>query len=229
MLNQTPAVATSAWSMYRAIVGIGLGCALLIVTAYQATAKRIAANEAEALQEAVAAVLPAAVGLVAVSLTEAGGLQLSGDSPQTLPVFLGFDDQERLIGAAVTASGMGYQDTIRVIYAYAFDVQAIVGLRVLESKETPGLGDKIETDADFKRNFERLDVALADDGLSLRNPITTVPAGDKVAGWEIDAITGATISSEAIGELLNRSAERWVPALERDARNLRPAGQLGER
>ena len=44
---------------------------------------------------------------------------------------------------------MGYQDTIRVIYAYSFADRAIVGMQVLESKETPGLGDKIEIDADF--------------------------------------------------------------------------------
>ena len=206
--------------MYRAIVGIGLGCALLIVTVYQATAERIAANEAAALQAAVAAVLPQATRLTAVSLTADGALQAATGGDDPLPVFLGYDAAGRLIGAAVTAAGMGYQDTIRVIYAYDFESCAIVGLRVLESKETPGLGDKIETDPVFQRNFTALDVALTADGSSLRQPIVTVPTGEKVSAWQIDAITGATISSQAIGDMLNRSAQRWVPALARDAADL---------
>ena len=222
----TSVVETTGWSMYRAIVGIGLGCALLIVTVYQATAARIAENEARALAEAVAAVLPQAETLAPVTLAADGTLRATANEPDLLPVFLGYDAAERLIGAAVTAAGMGYQDTIRVIYAYAFDHQAIVGIRVLESKETPGLGDKIETDPAFQRNFTNLDVTLTQDGGGLLHPIETVPAGEKVAAWQIDAITGATISSEAIGDILNRSAQRWVPALVRDAHDL-PGGSAG--
>ena len=51
--------------------------------------------------------------------------------------------------------------------------------------------------------------------------IATAPAAalpdDKVAPWQIDGITGATITSEAIGNILNDAASAWVPALERDA------------
>jgi electron transport complex protein RnfG len=206
--------------MYRAIVGVGVLCALLIVGVYQATAERIRANESEALQRAVSAVLPAAISLTPVSIDSKGGLRPAPYASAPLPAFLGYDAGGVLIGAAVTADGMGYQDTIRVSYAYSFSRGAIVGLQVLESKETPGLGDKIETDADFKRNFEHLDVALNADGSGLRNPIQTVAAGSKQSAWQIDAITGATISSEAIGEILNRSAQRWVPALQRDGRGL---------
>ncbi len=222
----TPVVETSAWSMYRAIVGIGLGCALLIVSVYQATAARIADNEARALAQAVAAVLPDAKTLMPVTLASDGTLEAAADGADPLPVFLGYDGSGRLVGAAVTAAGMGYQDTIRVLYAYGFDQQAIVGLRVLESRETPGLGDKIETDPAFQRNFAGLDVTLSEDGSSLLRPIETVPAGAKVAAWQIDAITGATVSSQAIGDMLNRSAQRWVPALARDARGL-PGGGAG--
>ncbi|MCB0583886.1 MAG: FMN-binding protein, partial [Phaeodactylibacter sp.] len=31
--------------------------------------------------------------------------------------------------------------------------------------------------------------------------------------WEIDAITGATISSRAIGSILGESTKRWVPVI----------------
>jgi electron transport complex protein RnfG len=112
---------------------------------------------------------------------------------------------------------MGYQDNIRVIYAYSFAAKAIVGFKVLESKETPGLGDKVDTEAHFIANFEALDVSLAADGAALQNPIVTVKQGEKTQPWQIDGITGATITSKAIGALLNDSAQTWVPVLERDA------------
>ena len=40
-------------------------------------------------------------------------------------------------------------------------------MQVLESKETPGLGDKILHDRDFLANFESLDVSLKSDGSGL--------------------------------------------------------------
>jgi len=41
-----------------------------------------------------------------------------------------------------------------------------------------------------------------------------VSHGKKTHPWEIDGITGATISSKAIADILNRSAEHWVPQIE---------------
>ena len=37
---------------------------------------------------------------------------------------------------------MGYQDVIVVFYGYSSADDAVIGIRVLESKETPGLGDQ---------------------------------------------------------------------------------------
>ena len=132
----------------------------------------------------------------------------------SLPVFLAYDADNKLAGAAVTAVGMGYQDNIRTLYAYSFERHAITGFKVLESKETPGLGDRVETEAHFIANFHALDVALNAAGDALAHAITPVKQGNKVNAWEVDAITGATITSFAIGNLLNESAARWVPALE---------------
>ena len=90
-------------------------------------------------------------------------------------------------------------------------------MKVLASKETPGLGDKIELDPTFRRNFLQLDAKLDDTGQVLANEIVTVKAGAKKNGWEIDGITGATISSKAIGRILNASAADRLPVI---ARNL---------
>lgn len=209
---------TSAWSMYRAIVGIGALCALLIVGVYQGTAARIRENQERFLARAVAEVLPAARATVAVVVTDDGSLAEPPEAP-ALPVFLGYDAADALVGAVLTAQGMGYQDNIRVLYAYSFERQAIVGFKVLDSKETPGLGDRIEKEPHFLANFEQLDARLTPGGDALLHPIVTVKQGEKTEPWEIDGITGATITSEAIGAILNDSADSWLPILERTSRS----------
>jgi len=213
--------ATSVMSMYRAIVGIGAFCALVIVIVFQVTADRIRDNQERFLAAAVAEVLSAAASTVAVAVGESGNL---GETTETaeLPVFLGYDASGSLVGAVVTAQGMGYQDNIRVLYAYSFELDAIVGFKVLDSKETPGLGDKVEIEPHFIANFEALDASLNEEGTGLQNPIVTVKQGEKTQAWQLDGITGATITSEAIGKILNDSAAAWVPILERDSQALVP-------
>ncbi|MFQ6005061.1 MAG: FMN-binding protein [Woeseia sp.] len=207
---------TSAWSMYRAIVGIGAIGALLIVAAYQITADRIRENRERYLARAISEVLPQARSTIAVAVTDDGRIAMATDAG-ALPLFLGFGADDELVGAVVSAEGMGYQDKIRVIYAYSFDLDAIVGFKVLDSKETPGLGDRVETEPHFLANFEHLDATLTPDGDALLHPIVTVKQGKKVEPWQLDGITGATITSEAIGNILNNSANDRLPVLERNS------------
>ena len=219
----TPPPPTSPWAIYRAIVGIGALCALLIVTVYQGTAARIRENQDRYLAGAVAAVLPAAASTRPLALTAEGEL-IEAEAATALPVFLGYDDDGRLVGAAITAEGMGYQDNIRLLYAYSFDEQAVTGLRILDSKETPGLGDRVETEAHFLASFVRLDARLTADGDALRNAIVTVKQGEKVNAWEIDGITGATITSVAVGDIVNASLAVWAPVLERERQRFATPG-----
>ncbi len=217
---------TTTWQMYRSIVGIGAFCALLIVTVYNATAGRIADNKARFLSSAIAQVLPAVRSTVEVSLDPDGAL-IEAVEPASLPAFLGYGDDGELVGAVITAQGMGYADNITVLYSYSFDKKAIVGHKVLESKETPGLGDKVELEPHFLANFEALDARLNADGTALANAIVTVKEGEKTKPWQLDGITGATITSEAIGSILNQGSSYWLPALEREARDFQPP-QPGE-
>ena len=218
---------TSTWEMYRSIVGIGAFCALLIVSVYQGTAERIADNKARFLSSAIAQVLPAARSTVEVSL-DANDVLVAATEPADLPVFLGYNEQGELVGAVITAQGMGYQDNITVLYSYSFDLKAIVGFKVLESKETPGLGDKVEIEPHFLANFEALDARLDGDGTALVNAIVTVKQGEKTEPWQLDGITGATITSDAIGAILNQGSGYWLPALERDAREFQPPQSIEE-
>ena len=143
---------------------------------------------------------------------------LEGKSEGEELVYAGFDETGALVGVAIEAGGMGYADVIHVLYGYSFAKEAIVGIRVLGSKETPGLGDKIETDEAFQRNFVRLDASIDPATGAAAHGIVAVKSGTKQNPWEIDGITGATISSKAMADLLRRSVESRVPLL-RDREN----------
>ncbi len=193
-----------AWPLYRTLVGVGLLCGGLIVTVYELTRPVIARNQSEALQAAVVRVLPGAESSLGFRFIDGQGFEQADGGP-TL-VYAGYDRSGRLVGVAIEAAGMGYQDTIRLLYGYAPDERAIVGMQVLESKETPGLGDKIEKNEGFLKNFERLAAALD-------QPITAVKQGAKTEDWQIDGITGATISSAAVAKILNDSVSVWAPRI----------------
>jgi len=199
--------------MLLAMVGIGVISAFLIVMSFELTLPRVTRLKAEALENAIFEVLPGTVNTQAFGVAADGKLFeiQEGDKPETT-LYAGHDSDGKLVGYAVEASGQGYADVIRVLYGYNPAKQTIIGFQVLESKETPGLGDKIAKDEQFQNNFKALDVRISEDG-QLRNKIITVKQGQKQNDWEIDGITGATISSRAVGNILGESTSNVVPVL----------------
>ncbi|MCP3984452.1 MAG: FMN-binding protein [bacterium] len=209
-----PTADPSAWSMARALVGVGLVCGLLIVFVYEATRPTIERARAEALRRAVFEVLPGAASSQSFEPDENGRYIPAGaNSSSEEIVHAGYDTDGRLVGLALDAAGMGYQDVIRLLYGYATEAEAIIGVQVLESRETPGLGDRVESDPGFQANFERLDVSLAADGQTILHPIEVVKPGEKQHPWQIDGLTGATITSNAIGSILRVSTLARLPAI----------------
>ncbi|MFQ5629354.1 MAG: FMN-binding protein [bacterium] len=229
-MNETDGQATVAapksWHMIRAMGGIGLLCGLLIVLTYEATLPTITRKKAEYLEKAIYKVLPGAQSSRAYRLKDDGSFEpFSGDVAKEQVVYAGFDVQNQLVGIAVEASGQGFQDAIRILYGYSPEKQVVVGIAVLESKETPGLGDKIEKDPGFLKNFEALDVSLTADGAQIAHPIVPVKHGTKANPWEIDAITGATISSKAIANILQQSTGVWIPLIAGNTERFRKSGE----
>ena len=212
-----PVVRPPVWPMYRAMVGIGLVCGFLIVLVFQWTKPVIAHNRAVALSKAIFHVLPAAKSSITFRLEDDGGFSAVTGSPEgedgAKLVFAGYDAEGELAGFAIRAQGMGYQDVIVVIYAYTPADGAVTGFQVLESRETPGLGDRIDSDPGFLANFDRLTVELTADLAAIAHPIETVKHGEKSQSWQIDAITGATVSSVAVAKILRESTGFWVPRL----------------
>jgi electron transport complex protein RnfG len=97
-----------------------------------------------------------------------------------------------LAGWVVKTAGQGYADRIEVLIGLAPDAGSLTGLFVLDQKETPGLGNKIVTD-EWRGQFV---------GKAVDRPLAAVKGGAK-GGSEIDAITGATISSHAVTSIIN--------------------------
>lgn len=209
-------------AMVRTLGGIALISGALLALVYQATFNIIKQNKEKAVQEAVFTVIPGAQKQVAFEL-ESGELKRIEGDPTGLPlVFAGFDGNGQFLGVALDAGGQGYGDVIRVLYGYAPDKQQIIGLKVLESKETPGLGDKIGK-TPFLDNFAAMDVSLDDVKAALGHPIELVKHGTKTQSWQIDGISGATISSKAIAKMLQESTEKMLPVINKQLDKLKEA------
>lgn len=208
---------TSGARMVAVLGFISTLCGLVIVLAYSLTITAIRGNLAQIARDAVREVLPGATSMKIFQVDPNGDVSevsgLEGDLPK---VFAGYDDAGRLVGVACQARGRGYADLITVMYAYSPEKQCIVGFKVLESKETPGLGDKIASDPDFLANFRELDAALNADQSGLAHRIEAVKSGAKSERWQVDGISGATISSKAVARILDESAGRMIPVIVRN-------------
>jgi len=203
-----PADAPAPASALRMIVGLGVAGAvagLLIVGVFEATFETIAAHKAEVLRRAVAEVLQGPARYETHYVVDGRVVDerpAGGSEEDALPIHVGFDADGRVTGVAVAAAGAGFQDVITLLYGFDPTTARLLGMKVLESRETPGLGDRIEKDPAFVAQFA-----------GARPPLVVVkrPTG---ADGEIDAISGATISSRAVVRMIDRSLDRVRPVVE---------------
>tara|TARA_B100000508_G_C11465310_1_gene281502 strand:+ start:4251 stop:4934 length:684 start_codon:yes stop_codon:yes gene_type:complete len=186
----------------------GLLAGIVLVGTFIFTKPLIEQNKAEALQRAIFKVLANCDSFEELVLVD-GVLKPAGDKTKdggdVKQVFVGYDKNKEFVGFAIPGAEPGFQDIIGVIYGYNPHEEIIVGFEVLESKETPGLGDKIFKDLAFQENFKALRVSPE---------IVIVKNGQKANDNEVEAITGATISSKAVVRLLNKSMEEWKKLIE---------------
>jgi len=189
----------------------GMCSGLALVGIYLVTLPMIERNRAEALEAAIFKVLPGATERVTY-VVRGGALERyespDGSLPKEEAIYAGYDAAGKLVGYAIPAEGAGFQDTIRLIYGYDPARGRVVGMQVLESRETPGLGDKIMKDAAFLNSFH--DLAISPDVVAVK----TARTKDN----EVDAISGATISSVAVVRIINEANARWIDRLPKPER-----------
>ncbi len=177
----------------------GLFSGLVLVSVFLATQPLIKRNQEEALEAAIYQVLPGAE--TRKIFVEKGGELVEADSAEGEDaVYAGYDGSGKLVGYGIPSSGAGFQDTISLLYGYDPFEKKVVGMQVLESRETPGLGDKIIKDQDFLDDFSALEV---------EPEIKAVAAGTKSGANEVDSISGATISSKAVVNIINQGNDKW--------------------
>ena len=110
-------------------------------------------------------------------------------------IYIIYEDAD-IIGYTFIASGSGYSGEINILVGINSDY-AIKDVAILSHTETPGLGSKITEEA-FTGQFIGLDtgdMALSKDG------------------GKIDAITGATISSRAVTEAIQKKMIEMIEKL----------------
>lgn len=126
------------------------------------------------------------------------GLEIPGTKgkPLTTDVYRAIDTEGKTTGFAFVALGPGFADKIKIVIAVDKTFSRFFGFKVLASNETPGFGDKIK-DASYGKQFEGAPVER----------LELVKVGDDaVIDAQIVAISGATVSSEAVLGIFNRFA-----------------------
>ena len=104
------------------------------------------------------------------------------------------DKSGNISGYAFLAQGNGYQGVIKIMVGVTPDISKITGIKVLEQVETPGLGGRI-AEKDFQEQFR---------GITTEPQIEYVKNQKPSKPNEIQAITGATISSRSVVSIINR-------------------------
>lgn len=179
---------------------------LVLVGVHLLTRPTIQSNKRAAIERAIFKVLPGCSHYHSMHLENGKLVETKkGEDANQPVVYAGYDAMNEPVGFAVTAEEPGYQDVIVGIFGYDPAKEQIVGMEILASKETPGLGDKIFKDEDFRQNFK---------GLSADPLPAAVKKGEKTQPHEVEAISGATISSKAVVRLIGNGLEQWKKAMD---------------
>ena len=106
------------------------------------------------------------------------------------------------VGWVLPTAGQGFADRIDVLLGLDAQAARLTGVYVLDQKETPGLGNKIVEET-WRSQFK---------GREIGSPFVvtkSAPTSDR----QIEGVTGATISSESVVDIVNRAASEFRTAL----------------
>jgi Na+-transporting NADH:ubiquinone oxidoreductase subunit C len=182
---------------------LGLICATLLTVVGQQTAPLVRANRLAFEQRNVMEALGLEVPPQArpAELAELFEQRVRRTSFAGLEGYELFDAAEnRVLGTALPVRGSGMWGPIEGYLALEGDGRTIRGLRFHSQEETPGLGGLIG-DAGYVQGFVGRSIVDEQGRPGLR----IVPRGTVSADNEIDGITGATVTTEKVEELLNRT------------------------
>lgn len=169
----------SVVQMITALTAVGVISGVTLVFVYVYAMPKIEVNIKNATDQAIKDIFPDASTIESADEKNIYEVKGAGGS---------------LIGYAFLAQGNGYQGTIKLIVGVNPEITSQKGMEVLESQETPGLGAEIMSKK-FKDQFVDLPLVHAIEYVKNQKP---------EKDYEIEAITGATISSRAVVNILNK-------------------------
>lgn len=177
--------------MVVVLTAIGLLSGGLLTSVGLLTEERIALNKQREIEAAIIQVVP--------------GTRSSEKlyEEKDLSVYGGKNEEGSLIGFGILTSGIGFQDKITFMLGTNTSLTKINRLNIIDQKETPGLGAKITDRKFFLQYWENKDCSIS---LSLHRPAVSAP--EELGPSEINTITGATVSSEAVLDAVNSTLER---------------------
>jgi electron transport complex protein RnfG len=165
---------------------------LLIAVTNAGLSPRIEQNKINKRNRLVGALLPEAENFV--PLDTPVEVETVRGKKEAVQVYRAMSAAGQCVGWSFNASGPGFQDKIELVVAVDASFEKLAGFNVLSSNETPGFGDQIK--GDYYRDQYKGAPA---------GELKLVTVGDpKKIDSEIVAITGATISSEAVVEIISR-------------------------
>ena len=169
----------------------------LVSLAFQGTEQRIAQNERDALMRQMAAILPPERydNDLLADTTEVLSPADFGETPTTIYRARKGGENVAAVFSPVTTPGYS-GDVVLIVGVYTDG--SVAGVRVLNHKETPGLGDKIEV----KRHPWILDFA----GKWIGNP-PDYRWKVKRDGGDFDQFTGATITPRTVVAAVRRTLQ----------------------
>lgn len=180
--------------MVLVLMGVALGSAALLGLVFGVTAPVIVAQKEAARQEALAMLLPEADSFRAEQVVI---------EEDTGAVYHAYNEKGEKIGIVFTVAPRGYAGPVETMVGLRAD-SSLSAIRIASPaeglKETPGLGARVLEDT-FRNQFK----GLKHDDLYLLKE-----------GGEIDAITAATISSNAVTSGVREGVERYICYLGED-------------
>lgn len=172
----------SVVNIISALVIVGMISGYALVYVYKYATPKIKENAEKETKKAISNIFPGTITI-----------------EKEKDMFKAINDKGQTLGYAFLAEGNGYQGTIKLIAGMDQDMKKLEGFEVLESQETPGLGAEI-CGNNFTEQFK---------GLPLKKKIEYVKNKKPEKDNQIEAITGATISSRAVVNILNKKIEEF--------------------
>ncbi len=190
------------------VLVLGVVFAMLLAGTQTAMLPQIRANQQQELLAAIVEVVPEMDAEQAPEEMDPQelGVDLGQLSLKDVKIYRCPGNGNTPAGWAVAATGTGFIDTIRLVVGLSATGDRIRGIKAVAHTETPGLGNKIDTKDE--ENFYPLQYA----GKETSRPLQLVK-GTAGEASQIQAITGATYSSQYVMDIVNEIITNIVPKL----------------